>query len=104
MLRVEFEEGTHPSSINCRPERREGSPNIGKGQKTPSQPTRSVVLSEAKDLRRFPKTTFLLCHAERSEESPIQSKGETDPFRTYPIKDLKPFGGALSNIIASSIN
>jgi hypothetical protein len=29
--------------------------NNGKGRKTPSQPTRSVVLSEAKDLRLFSK-------------------------------------------------
>jgi len=34
---VELEEGTHPSSINCRPERSEGPPIIGKGEKTPSQ-------------------------------------------------------------------
>jgi hypothetical protein len=39
MFRVELEEGTHPSSINCRPERSEGSSNIGKGEKTPSQLT-----------------------------------------------------------------
>ena len=97
---VELEEGTFPSSINRHVERSETSPQLcflgslggifsppqlkggdpserhfgvttyGRGKKTPSQPIRSVVLSEAKDLRLFPKKDLLLCHLERSERSP----------------------------------
>jgi hypothetical protein len=94
MLRVEFEEGTHPSSINCRPERREGSPNIGKGQKTPSQPTRSVVLSEAKDLRLSPKGLFycVISRALARGISAVKSKGLKGPLRTFPKRDFKFFG------------
>ena len=81
-LWVELEEGTFPSSTERR------------------RPLTAFGVTEE---RRRPLTSFGVtkqrCHVERSEKSPIQSKGGTDPFRTYPIKDLKPFGGVLRGIL-----
>ena len=40
-------------------------------------------------------TRYILTSVVCKEESPIQSKGGTDPFRTYPGKDLKFFSGGV---------
>jgi len=42
-----------------------------------------------------PPMIVILTSALCEEESPIQSKGGTDPFRTYPKKTLNLLGGVL---------
>jgi len=59
------------------------------------------------DSKRRPLTTFEVTpqpsHFERSEASPSLSKGETDPFRTYPRKAKISFGWSWRRAMPSSI-
>jgi len=95
MFRVELED-VMEKTPSGHPERSEGSPPFPqKGLITLSFRTKREISSvQSKGVKSHFRTDTK-CRPERSEGSPIQSKGENDPFRTYPRKTKISFSGGV---------